>query len=254
VSNSEGKIVSSGIKTTELNYLSGVSSNIQTQLNNKQNNLGFEPVQQGGGSGQSTNKIYIGWSGSELKAQVDATDMGAFAFKNHLADYLPLSGGTMNGNIGLNCPDGILGNKGGQFAPDGNVKVNTGGYSDWLTNILNSKINVAPEVYQVPTVLEGVSFTYYKFGKIVYVCGYATFKPIKTPWDGASITIMSLDDMPNVPRPVKYSRMYAHAIAASTFHNCTVSFDFSENGKIIYQCSADNIYAEYHISGIFVAQ
>lgn len=41
-----------------------------------QQNLGFFPVQQGGGAGQLTNKIYLGWSGSAIKAQVDATDMG----------------------------------------------------------------------------------------------------------------------------------------------------------------------------------
>lgn len=36
----------------------------------------FSPVQQGGGTGQETNKIYIGWSGSSLKAQVDNVDLG----------------------------------------------------------------------------------------------------------------------------------------------------------------------------------
>jgi hypothetical protein len=41
-------------------------------------------VQQGGGAGQLSNKVYIGWSGSELKAQVDATDRGAIAFKSDI--------------------------------------------------------------------------------------------------------------------------------------------------------------------------
>jgi hypothetical protein len=37
----------------------------------------FTPVQQGGGAGQGTNKIYIGWdSTGKLKAQVDTTDLG----------------------------------------------------------------------------------------------------------------------------------------------------------------------------------
>lgn len=36
----------------------------------------FKPVQQGGGVDQSHNKIYVGWSGSALKAQVDSTDLG----------------------------------------------------------------------------------------------------------------------------------------------------------------------------------
>lgn len=40
-------------------------------------NLGFTPVQQSGGSGQLTNKIYIGWSSVGLKAQVDTIDLGA---------------------------------------------------------------------------------------------------------------------------------------------------------------------------------
>jgi hypothetical protein len=46
--------------------------------------LGFTPVQQGGGAGQGDNKVYIGWSGSELKAQVDASDQGAIAFKSDI--------------------------------------------------------------------------------------------------------------------------------------------------------------------------
>jgi len=38
--------------------------------------LGFTPVQQGGGTGQQTNKIMIGWSPQGLKAQVDSLDLG----------------------------------------------------------------------------------------------------------------------------------------------------------------------------------
>lgn len=41
-----------------------------------QADLGFTPVQQGGGSNQKSSKIYIGWSGTALKAQVDDTDLG----------------------------------------------------------------------------------------------------------------------------------------------------------------------------------
>jgi hypothetical protein len=45
--------------------------------------LGFTPVQQGGGTGQATNKIFIGWaSTSKLKAQVDATDLGNIALES----------------------------------------------------------------------------------------------------------------------------------------------------------------------------
>ena len=46
--------------------------------NSKQANLGFTPVQQGGGTGQGTNKVYIGWAtdASGLKAQADSTNLG----------------------------------------------------------------------------------------------------------------------------------------------------------------------------------
>lgn len=53
---------------------------LQVVLNSKQNTLGFTPVQQGGGSGQLANKIFIGWDGGGLKAQVDGTDLGQIAF------------------------------------------------------------------------------------------------------------------------------------------------------------------------------
>ena len=44
----------------------------------KQPKLGFTPVQQGGGTGQGTNKVYIGWAtdASGLKAQADSTNLG----------------------------------------------------------------------------------------------------------------------------------------------------------------------------------
>jgi hypothetical protein len=46
--------------------------------NTKQPNLGFTPIQQGGGTGQGTNKVYIGWAtdASGLKAQADSTNLG----------------------------------------------------------------------------------------------------------------------------------------------------------------------------------
>ena len=45
--------------------------------NSKKDNLGFTPVQQGGGTGQDNTKIYIGSAGvSGLKAQQGTTDLG----------------------------------------------------------------------------------------------------------------------------------------------------------------------------------
>lgn len=40
--------------------------------------LGYTPIQQGGGNGQGTNKIYIGWGSSNaIRLQVDGTDFGS---------------------------------------------------------------------------------------------------------------------------------------------------------------------------------
>lgn len=49
---------------------------------NKQDKLNFTPVQQGGGTGQNNNnKIYLGWSGTGLRLQVDGTDFGPMVYE-----------------------------------------------------------------------------------------------------------------------------------------------------------------------------
>ena len=71
--------------------------------------LGFTPVQQGGGAGQSANKVYIGWDAAsgKLRAQVDATDFGDLAWVSDLARYALLSGANFTGGVtvagGLNA-------------------------------------------------------------------------------------------------------------------------------------------------------
>ncbi|MFS7198233.1 phage tail protein [Rahnella inusitata] len=49
-------------------------------LNNSNVGLGnvgnFAAVQQGGGAGMKSNKVYLGWTGSKVKIQVDSSDMG----------------------------------------------------------------------------------------------------------------------------------------------------------------------------------
>lgn len=63
--------------------------------------LGFTPVRQGGGVGQLTNAIKIGWSGARVKLTVDSTDMGGLVTDAHLNSAgLPHNGSAMrrNGN------------------------------------------------------------------------------------------------------------------------------------------------------------
>lgn len=52
------------------------AENALTVANSKQPNLGFTPVQQGGGSGQDNSKICIGHGTNGLKAQIGTTDLG----------------------------------------------------------------------------------------------------------------------------------------------------------------------------------
>lgn len=50
-----------------------------------QPNLGFTPVQQGGGTGQQANKLYMGWgTNSRIKVQVDTTDQGNLVTDSYL--------------------------------------------------------------------------------------------------------------------------------------------------------------------------
>lgn len=65
--------------TSETDAASSKAVKIAYDLaSSKQENLGFTPVQQGGGTGQGTNKVYIGWAtdASGLKAQADSTYLG----------------------------------------------------------------------------------------------------------------------------------------------------------------------------------
>lgn len=51
-------------------------------------NIGFTPVEQGGGAGQDNNKVHVGWStlDAKLKAQVDSTDLGHILTEKATAD------------------------------------------------------------------------------------------------------------------------------------------------------------------------
>ncbi|WP_288444771.1 hypothetical protein [uncultured Serratia sp.] len=56
----------------------------------------FTAIQQGGGQGMLTNKVYIGWSTNKLTAQVDNTPLGELFYKNNP----PKSNDVGLGNVG----------------------------------------------------------------------------------------------------------------------------------------------------------
>jgi len=55
-------------------YVDGLHNAQQGSIDTKQPNLGFTPVQQGGGTGMANNKLYLGWDGSGIRFQVDNND------------------------------------------------------------------------------------------------------------------------------------------------------------------------------------
>lgn len=66
--------VRQNIGVTDL--LAAIAAAVEDLDSDKQDALGFSPVEQGGGVGQLANKIHIGWSAERLRAQVDTTDLG----------------------------------------------------------------------------------------------------------------------------------------------------------------------------------
>ena len=88
--------------------------------NSKQANLGFTPVQQGGGTGQEENKVYIGWSSSGLKAQADVTDLGNIVTTSAGCTKAPNAGyadsaGLANGLRGHNFVEASTSNEASWF-------------------------------------------------------------------------------------------------------------------------------------------
>ncbi|GAN84034.1 glycine-rich domain-containing protein [Novacetimonas hansenii] len=66
--------------------------------------LGYTPVRQGGVSDQTNDTVYIGnaTDGSGLKATVNTTDLGNFAFESWVeGNYLNLAGGNITGSLTL---------------------------------------------------------------------------------------------------------------------------------------------------------
>lgn len=68
--------------------------------------LGYTPVRQGGGSGQGANTVYIGWSGSRMKMQVDASDLGNLVFDGHIADVWRASNDGSGSGLDADMVDG----------------------------------------------------------------------------------------------------------------------------------------------------
>ncbi|MFS7247967.1 phage tail protein [Rahnella inusitata] len=77
-----GGTAAAATKLATARKIAGVAFDGTKDINLTNSNVGlgnvgnFAAVQQGGGVGMQTNKVYIGWTGSKVKIQVDASDMG----------------------------------------------------------------------------------------------------------------------------------------------------------------------------------
>lgn len=82
---------------TEVNYLSGVTSNIQNQINTKLNSSSYTAAD------VLTKIKTVDGTGSGLDADtLDGLDSASFSLTGHTHSYLPLAGGTVNGDISVN--------------------------------------------------------------------------------------------------------------------------------------------------------
>ena len=73
-------------------YVDTLHNAQQALIDGKQGNLGFTPVQQGGGAYQAASKVYVGWDGGGLRAQVDGTDLGRFLFGRRVVRHQRAAG------------------------------------------------------------------------------------------------------------------------------------------------------------------
>lgn len=59
--------------------------------------LGFTPVQQGGGARQGNNKLYMGWDGSRVAVQVDSSDLGSLVMIDEFNNAITSINTALNG-------------------------------------------------------------------------------------------------------------------------------------------------------------
>lgn len=134
------------------NYITATAAARRTALG-AQAALGYTPVQQGGGTGMGTHKIYVGWddvSGGGLLAQVNSTTMGYLWSDNRAAinpadmrskiSAFSTSGGTITGSVNVT---GNVTSGNGVFTPFVyNIgAANTDGAIYFQTGVINGAVS-----------------------------------------------------------------------------------------------------------------
>ena len=102
ISNSNGKIAVSAVTSTELSYLDGVTSNVQTQLNNK---LGSTAKAASATTADSATKATQDGSGNVItstyatKAELNNSIASVYRYKGSVATYANLPTGATTGDV-----------------------------------------------------------------------------------------------------------------------------------------------------------
>ena len=122
-------------------------------------------VQQGTGIGQSTNKVKIGWDGSTLRATVDTSDLGSFAFRTDLTTAVNNEATARISNVNSETAQRVTGDN-NIIADYTNLLANKVPFSAFGFNSnKNGTINIAPQN-------AGGAFPMIQFGSGVTATGY----------------------------------------------------------------------------------
>lgn len=129
---SSGSCTGNSATATNANNLGGNAPSYYQQA------LGFTPIQQGGGVGQSANKIFIGWGYNSLRCQIDAIDFGTTFPMN-------ISGNAATATTAANAQK--LNNQNWYWSGQGGQPTWVWGGSDgtnmWVYNPANFSVNYA---------------------------------------------------------------------------------------------------------------
>ena len=149
------------LTSNNTSYLNGQLASFYTDIPTR---LGYTPVQQGGGTGQLPNKVYIGWLGSTLGVQVDATNFGG---------TWPIS---ITGSAGSAAPAGS--NTFVQFNDSGVANGTSGFTFNKTTNVvqagdfviasdakLKNVIGNIPNALDIVNSLDGIRYTWNDLGQ-----------------------------------------------------------------------------------------
>jgi hypothetical protein len=165
VTDGSGNIgVSANITTTELDFLDGVTSNIQTQLNNKQATISLLPIANGGtnantAAGARTNLLpsYASNANKFLRLNGGATDVEWITAVSSL--------NSLSGAVTIAAGSGATGNDVNISVAGSTITVNVPAAS----NTVSGKVNISAQTFKgLKTFTDGISLPTIPTGNIPY--------------------------------------------------------------------------------------